>query len=102
MALRMTLTMERWLMEETLGGWSILILAGEDIFFPNHYRRRDYPNLNEYTMKIEIPSFSEKLDIAYFLDWVYEVKKFYDMAYVPEEKHVKFVACKLKEGAAAW
>ena len=52
-------------------------------------------------MKIEILFFSENLDIE-SLDRVYEVKKFFDMAYVPEEKHVKFVAYKLKGGAAAW
>ena len=50
-------------------------------------------------MKIEIPSFSGNLDIESFLDWVYEVEKFFDIDY---EKRVKFVTYKLKGGAAAW
>ena len=53
-------------------------------------------------MKIEISSFSRKFDIESFLDWVFEVEKFFDMAYVPKEKHIKFVAYKLKGGAATW
>ena len=43
-------------------------------------------------MKVEISSFSENLDIESFLDLVYEVEKFFDIAYVSEEKNVKFVA----------
>ena len=53
-------------------------------------------------MKVNIPSFSENLDIKFFLDWICEVDKFFDMAYVSLEKQVKFVAYKLKGGAAAW
>ena len=68
----------------------------------NHDREGGYPNPHEYMMKVGIPSFSRNLDIGSFLNWIYEVDKFFDMAYVPMEKQVKFVAYKLKGGAAAW
>ena len=73
----------------------------EGFSFPNPDRRRGDPSPNEYRMKIKIPSFSGNLDIE-SLEWVYEVEKFFDMAYVPEKKHVKVVAYKLKGGAATW
>jgi len=50
-------------------------------------------------MKVHIPSFSGNLDIKSFLDWIYEVDKFFYMAYVPMENQVKFVAYKLNGGA---
>ena len=70
--------------------------------YPNHDRERECSSVNEYRMKIENSSFSENLDIEFFLGWVYEVEKFFDMIYVPEKKHVKFIAYKLKGGVAAW
>jgi len=70
--------------------------------YPNHSREGGYPSLNEYQMKLEIPSFIENLDMEFFLEWVYEVEKFFDMTYVFEEKQVKFVAYKLKGGVVAW
>jgi len=51
-------------------------------------------------MKVDIPSFSRNLDIESFQ--IYEVNKFFNIAYVSIEKQVKFVAYKLKGGAAAW
>jgi len=53
--------------------------------FPTPDSRRGDPSSNEYRMKIEIPSFSGNPDIESFLDWVYEVEKFFDMAYIPKE-----------------
>ena len=50
-------------------------------------------------MKVEFFSFSGNLDIEPFLDWVYKIEKSFDMVYVLEEKHVNFVAYKLKGGA---
>jgi len=75
---------------------------GDGFPFPNHDRRREYSNPNEYRMTIEILSFSGNLDIESFLHWAYEIEKFFDMAYIPEEKHIKFIAYKLKGGATAW
>ena len=72
--------------------------GGEGFPFPNSDRRREDPSPKLYKMKIEISSFSGNLDIERFLDWVYEVEKFFD--YVPKKKHVKFVAYKLKGGEA--
>ena len=69
--------------------------------FLNPDRRRGEPSSNEYRVKMEISSFSGNHDIESFLDWVYEVEKFFDMAYILEEKHVKFVAYKLIRGVAA-
>jgi len=46
--------------------------------------------------------FSENLDIESFLDLIYKVDKFFDIAYVSMGKQDKFVTCKFKEGAAAW
>jgi len=89
-------------MGEAQGGWPIQISTGGGFSFPNPDRRRGEPSSNEYRMMIEIPSFSGNLDIESFLDWVYEVEKFFDLAYVPEEKHVKFVVYKLKGGAGEW
>ena len=74
---------------------------GGGFLFPNHDRRREDSSPNEYKM-IEIPFFSRNLDIKSLLDWISKVEKFFDMAYVLEEKHVKFVAYKLKRGAIAW
>ena len=54
--------------------------------YPNHGRKGGYPNSQEYRMKVDIPSFSENLDIESFLDWIYEVDKFFDIAYVPMKK----------------
>jgi len=51
--------------------------------FHDHDRRRGGPIPSEYRMKIEIPSFSGNFDIKSFLDRVYEVEKFFNMAYVP-------------------
>lgn len=53
-------------------------------------------------MKMEIPSFGGNLNIEFFLDWLYEVDKFFDMVYVREEKHVNFMVYRLKGGAVAW
>ena len=56
------------------------------VSYPNHDREGGYPNPQDYTMKVDIPSFSENLDIQSFLNWIYEVDKFFYMAYVLIEK----------------
>ena len=46
--------------------------------------------------------FLGKLDIESFLNWIYEVDKLFDIAYVLMEKKVKFMAYKLKSGVNTW
>ena len=48
-------------------------------------------------MKFDILSFSENLDIESFLDWIYEVDKFFDIAYAPMEKQSNLWHTSLRE-----
>jgi len=73
--------------------------GGARLSYPNHNRGDKFPSPNKYRMKVEISTFSENLNIESFLDWINEVNKFFDIAYVPVEKQVKLVAYKLKGGA---
>jgi len=51
----------------------ILIMVGKE----------DTQNPHKYKMKVNIPSFSGNLDIEFFLDWIYDVYKFFDMVIFP-------------------
>lgn len=53
-------------------------------------------------MKIDLPSFSGKLDLEPFLDWIKNVESFFEYMSTPESKKVKLVSFKLKSGASAW
>ncbi|XP_020245285.1 uncharacterized protein LOC109823419 [Asparagus officinalis] len=53
-------------------------------------------------MKVELPSFGGNFDIEAFMDWLYKVGKFFEMANMPEANQLKFVAYRLKGEAATW
>jgi len=48
--------------------------------------------------------FSDVVDIEQFLDWIYEVERFFDIMRIEAERKVDFVAYKLRGGggAGAW
>ena len=81
--------------------------AEEDVYFINKYanngRRGRFSNFigekeGGYSNPDEFrtPSFDESLNIVSSFIWIDEVDKLFDMAYIPIENHVKFVAYKLK------
>jgi hypothetical protein len=56
----------------------------------------------EYQMKIDLLSFDGHLHVEDFLDLVMEVERFFEYISIPEDRKVKLVAYKFKEGASAW
>ncbi|XP_019168246.1 PREDICTED: uncharacterized protein LOC109163967 [Ipomoea nil] len=57
---------------------------------------------NHYQPKADLPCFNGNLNVEAFLDWCYEVEKYFDMLDIPEDRQAKYVAHKLRGGAAAW
>jgi hypothetical protein len=53
-------------------------------------------------MRADLPFFSGVVDIEQFLDWIYEVERFFDIIRIEAERKVDFVAYKLRGGAGAW
>nr|GEU86879.1 transposon Ty3-I Gag-Pol polyprotein [Tanacetum cinerariifolium] len=64
--------------------------------------QHDYVDQQRYHVKAEISNFLGNLDLKVTLDWLYEVDKFFDIMYVPEEEQVKIVAFKLRRGVEAY
>ena len=53
-------------------------------------------------MKMDLPSFDDRLHIEDFLDWVHTVENFFDYLNILEKNQVKLVAYKLKDEASTW
>ena len=62
----------------------------------------NYRGDDKYKLKLDIPNFNGDLNIEGFLDWLTEVDRFFDYIEFPDDRKVKFVACKLKMGASIW
>lgn len=56
----------------------------------------------DHRLKLDLPCFDGHLHIEDYLDWEQAVEAFFDYMDVAPERQVKFVACKLIGGAAAW
>lgn len=55
---------------------------------------------DKFRLKVDVLAFSNNLEIGDFLDWIAEIKKFFNYVDIPEEKQVKLIAYKLKSGAS--
>lgn len=51
---------------------------------------------------MDLPSFDGRSHIEDFLDWVHNVKNFFNYLDILEDRQVKLVAYKLKGGASTW
>ncbi|CAA6654261.1 unnamed protein product [Spirodela intermedia] len=64
--------------------------------------KSDYDDCRDFRMKIDLPRFNGHLRIEEFLDCILEVERFFEYMKISNEKYVKIVVDKLKDGASAW
>ena len=66
----------------------------------NHNRRWNQEPRDD--SKMEIPKFDDKTQRNELLEWIFTVKRVFDLKEYAEEKKVKLVAVKLKGYASLW
>ena len=74
----------------------------ENDFCFNYQANNRSQNNQEFKIKMDLPSFNDRLHIEDFLDWVHIVENFFDYLNILEKNQVKLVAYKLKDGASTW
>ena len=57
---------------------------------------------HDYRVRADIPFFHGNMSVEEFLDWQISVDRFFEIMDVPDHKHVKMVANKLRSTAAMW
>ena len=73
---------------ETLVGFGCEGLTQRD------FQHRD---LDEFKLKVNVPSFNGNLGIKNFLDWIAEIERFFEYMEILEDKQVKLMAYRLKK-----
>ncbi|GKU89837.1 hypothetical protein SLEP1_g3923 [Rubroshorea leprosula] len=68
--------------------------------------RRPQPNAapksTNLGIKIDIPDFEGRLQLDEFIDWLHTMERVFELKDIPDDKHVKLVAIKLKKHASIW
>ena len=64
--------------------------------------QQNYRGEDENKLMVDVPNFSDDLDIDRFLDWLTKVDKFFEYNELPENRKVKFVGYRLKGRASVW
>ncbi|GKV41382.1 hypothetical protein SLEP1_g48925 [Rubroshorea leprosula] len=60
------------------------------------------PKSTDLGIKIDISYFEGRLQPDEFIDWLHTVERVFEFKDIPDDKHVKLVAIKLKKHASIW
>ncbi|KAL1300476.1 hypothetical protein AAHE18_18G185700 [Arachis hypogaea] len=75
--------------------------SSEDLF-TRRARHNTTHKTKDLGIKIDIPEFEGRLKSNDFIDWLCTVERVIELKDIPNDKHMKLVAIKLKKHASVW